>query len=263
MKKNLLYVLLLIFFWNCVDTSTLSKEDFIGTWNDFPIHRHNEITFYKDSAIIWDLMCSKSSATWKLGKDSIHFDYIQPPPDADGNAWALKYQMNPTKDSLTFSIEADGTFDALIMKVEDDWMHYLKGLDMNLELPEAGMMTSLTSIKNDLPELYLGWKNQKLAVRVGYDPKEITQKHDLFMALYKNFSDIEYDTIYPIVLIADKNIPVSAVDSIKNLVRDVFPKNLHFYRVQLHDAIETHYGRIDPNCIVSPFDWEWHGRWEE
>jgi hypothetical protein len=263
MKKNFLCISTAIFLWNCTGKSTFPKEDFMGTWNNFPLTLHNQIQFYQDSVVFWDL-CRKSVATWEVDKDSIYFQSIKEPAPFERERWSLKYQFSPTKDSIHFVLSEDDPYDYVLLKVQDNWKHYLKGLDMDLELPVAGSLSSHTPQPNNaLTDIYIGWKDQKPSVRVEYTFKEIKNQGDFFSALLRSLNQSKYDTIYPFYLIVDKNIPEPVVDSIKGEVRSLFSKNVHFFKVWEQEAIETQYGKINPDCINDAYDWNWYGRWIE
>lgn len=261
MRKTLTILIGILLLSGCHKNDLELKKEFIGIWNNFPQGHYNEIQFYKDSAIFWNL-CSKETATWKILNSKIHFTYIETPPDAQHDSWYVNYKMNHKRDSLTIRHEKSDV-DILLLKVEDNWQHFLKGLDIQLEIPLAGPMASLTSQRNNFPDLYIGWKGKKPVIRLDDNETNISNLLALGSALHKSFAQTEYDTIHPISLIVDTNIPESVVDSIKNEIKTIYPKNLHFFRVYCHEQIQTTYGKINPDCTHSPYDWDWYGIWEE
>ena len=67
--------------------------------------------------------------------------------------------------------------------------------------------------------------------------------------------------IKTISLIADKNISIQKMDSIKKIIKSV-SEELTFFRV--YKNYSENYGYIDPDCINNyENDWNWYGLLEE
>ena len=261
--KRLFLLVLIILIQSCKVDQVELKQDFIGTWNNFPNGLHNEIQFYQDSVVFWD-MCRRASATWELNDTSINFKYIRTPYDSDGNSWSLKYRFNSQKDSLFLTHEND-SLEILVQKVNNHWNHYLKIYDLNIEVPTADPLTSLQRIKAfQFPILHIGWKNNKIITKgEQYNSKSLLESDDYALSLLRSYEETNFDTIHPVTLVVDKKVSKKSLDSIKDIIRTIGFKNLYFFQVYKLEELELNYGKINPNCIESDLDgWFWHGTYD-
>lgn len=250
--------LLFLFFASIFGCTKDNRNQFIGTWNNFPNHLDNEIQFYKDSVVIWDPY-QKTSATWTVNKSKIKFKNLKYELDPEAREWNLNYKFNQAKDSLFLSHENDST-EILMMKINDKWKHYLKYYNLQLEIPEAGPLMSLIQKKStSYPNIFIGWKDGKITVKGDTADKKKSYIYDIMDHQYPLTVNKDH---HPISLIVDKNIPEKSLDSIKKIIRTLNFKNIHFFQVFTHKYIETNYGYIDPDCIRKE-SWYWYGMWED
>lgn len=262
MKKILLILIICSSLFNCQKNDSELKEAFLGTWNNFPLDRSNEVQFYKDSVVLWNL-CRRSSATWNLDDKKIYFKYIKTPPDTSEDHWSLNYTLNSSQDSLVLVHDND-SLEIVLLKIKNDWKHYLKAYHLRIDIPEAGPLASLQEIEAyNFPVLYIGWENSNIKVKGGAKTKTLTTSQDYIVSLFQDYSETNFDTIHPITLVVDKSISEKNLDSIKKIIKDLNLENTHFFRVYTHKNIETNYGRINPNCIESNHGWNWYGQWDD
>ena len=239
MKKILLIILIGFSLFSCQKDNIKLKKSLLGTWNNFPDNLNNEIQFYKDSVVLWDL-CRKSSATWKVDQEKIYFQYIKTPPDTQKNNWSLNYNLNGTKDSLILTHENDTT-KILMQKVDNHWEHYLKSYQLKINLPENGPLSSLTQQENNFPNIFIGWYRKVLIVKGNNSSKTLKTSSDYFYSLMDNFHEnYEDKNVLPIALIADKEVPSKSIDSIKEIIYNLkLDKKIYFYIVYMPKYTET------------------------
>lgn len=262
MKKTLILFISVLTFLSCANKSEHSKEDFLGIWNDYTQGLNNETHFYQDSVVLYDLFREGVTARWKIDTGKIHFSYIELPPDVEDPNWTLNYRLSESKDSLFLSHEGDD-YEMLMIKVEDYWTHFQKIIDLKIEIAENEVHQSLTQMKSSNPTLYIGWKNHQLQLRVDRNSKNTNDIGDLGLGLFQAYEETEYDSIYPLAIVIDKNINQKSIDSIKGTVQKIFNNKVAFFNVYKPTFTDDNYGRIRPASLNIEYDWKWYGQWAD
>ncbi|MDT7832338.1 hypothetical protein RQM59_08100 [Flavobacteriaceae bacterium S356] len=261
MKKTMVLALLSIAFYNCSNEHL--KNDFIGIWDDRPTGFQNQLQLYQDSVVSWSY-CRKSIGTWEVNSTKLFLHFPNDPnyPNHDGTS-TLKYRFNKTKDSL-FVIVEDDSLEHVMMKVTDNWSHYLKEYNLKIVIPNANILTSLHQIDSyKYPTLYIGWKNNCLTVKGGEDSsKPLKTIDDYAESLLKGYMGRKVEeNIHPITLVIDKEVSNAQIDSIKSIVNSLKFKDTYYFTVYNLKNMELKYGYINPDCNQN-FDWYWYGLYD-
>ena len=154
MKKLILFLLIISSFLSCTKDNPELKEQFIGTWNDFPYTGfQNEIQFYQDSIILWS-HCRKSKGTWDVDSTYIRIHIPEGAINPDMFEYEnFKYRMNDRKDSLFINANEESNEEHLLIKVENHWSHYLKSYNLDIDLPQ--IVSKENSLIKKKPIVYL------------------------------------------------------------------------------------------------------------
>ncbi len=261
MKRIILLGLICFSFYNCSNEHL--KKDFIGVWDDHPLGFQNQLQFYKDSVVNWSY-CRKSVGTWKVSSTQLFLHF---PEDRNNPHYSeystLDYRFNTAKDSLYLIVEND-SLEHLIMKVEDDWSHYLKEYKIKIRVPNANPITSLQMIScNQYPTLYIGWKDNILTVKGDEsNSKPLKAKGDYAKSLLNSYMSSEIEgNIHPITLVIDEEVSNAQVDSIKSIINGLNFKDTYYFRVYNLENQELNYGYVNPNCHDDDY-WYWYGLYD-
>lgn len=253
--KKIFTILILAFF-----ISSCSKNEYeqklIGNWNNYPSGEFTDITFYEDSVVAYEYYL-KRKGTWKADKSEIKLHF---PKKIKGyrEYYFLDYKLN--NDSLQIKNKNDKEFVIpTLFKVSDYWKHYLRKIDLQIELPKADFKLIKNDSMNLGINLYIGYKNEKLSIKS--DSRNFNQKSDLMNLAPLVFSEKAMrekseDKFMYFNLIIDKNVSNKKIDSIKQILK-LFPEMRHF-RVYKNDS--ANYGKY--NIKNNGKSWNWFGRYE-
>lgn len=252
MKKYFTILILAIFILSC--SKNQYEKELIGNWNNFPAGGETTFKLYKDSIIIFELGLRRKG-TWEAYKNQIKFHF---PKKISGYNENLTLDYKLSKDSLFIKNTTDSIFsNAVLLKINNLWDHYLKEIDMKIELPKA----DFELIRNDSMyygiDLYVGFKDNKIITKSNTKPLELNKDlHSLVFSERANKTENEVRNMY-FNLISDKNISEKKVDSIEQVLRQSFT-NMRIFRVYKNDNAD--YGKRD--FFNQGEIWNWYGRYE-
>jgi len=248
MKKILLIFLILL--TSC--SINEYEKRLIGNWNNYPAGGRSDIKFYKDS-VITNEYHTQRKGTWSANENEIKFHF---PEKIKGfrEFYTLDYQiLNDTlliknKNKENFVIPS-------LFKVSDYWTHFLREIGLKISLPKA----DFPLIKNNSflgINVYVGYKNDTL--KVISSSREIQNEDDLINLILSEKAmrkENEVDSMC-FNLIADKNVNIKTIDSLKNKLKTI--TEFKVFRVYENDT--ANYGKYDLQGKGEL--WNWYGRFE-
>lgn len=253
--KKILEILLLLFIVTSCSNNEYEKN-LIGTWNNFPSSNgSNEIRFYPDSIILYENIYRRKG-TWKADESKIYFKFPLKIPDSLRN-FNYNYSLSDNMDSLILISHIDSIKFPTFFKIEDTWKHYMRQIDLQIDLPQA----DFDLVRNDSMyfgiNIYVGYKNNTLSIMGDrgnqLDSSEI--KYYVY-SIRDSKKESEIDKMN-FNLIVDKSVDDNKVDSIK-LILNRFPE-MKIFRVYKNDT--ANYGKYDFENYTS-YGWNWYGRFE-
>jgi len=249
MKKIL--IILLIILTSC--SRNEYEKQLIGNWNNFPSDFMSDVRFTQDSIIIYNYF-DKGFGKWKADSSKIYITFLNKRIEKhQRKELVLNYQISTNKDTLhTFENLNDYHKEVYLLKVKDYWEHYLKEIDLEINLPKADFeITQINSDKKGF-DIYIGFKNDKLKVKTetAYQEKKVLENLE--------FSSIDkFNTHYNLII--DEKVTQKVIDSIKDKL-SIYPK-MSFFRVYKNDSVN--YGKYNfSNPKNGRKDWNWYGKYE-
>lgn len=249
MKKIL--IIFLIILTSC--SKNEYQEQLIGNWNNFQIDFMTDINFENDSFVSYNFF-EKSIGTWKVDSTKIYFTFLNNTKSYNRKSATYNYQLSDNKDTL-YIYENRSSFHKYVylLRVKDYWKHYLKEIDLEIELPKADFeLVEIDSEKKGF-DIYIGFKNDNIGIKT----ESAYQKHDILKRLY--FFPIDKSNSH-YNLIIDEKVPQKVIDSVKQIL-SIYPK-MNFFRVYNKDS--ANYGKYNYSnpSNDSRKDWNWYGKYD-
>ncbi|SFS81156.1 hypothetical protein [Lutibacter maritimus] len=248
MKK--IIIIFLIILTSC--SRNEYEKELIGNWNNFPLDFMSDITFKQDSIITYNYF-EKEVGEWKADSSKIYITFLNRTKNHHRKELVLNYRISRNKDTLyTFENLDDYRKEFYLLKVKDYWKHYLKEIDLEINLPKADFeITQIDSEKKGF-DIYIGFKNNKLKVKT-----ELTYQEKKVLENLEFFSINEFNTHYNLVI--DERVTQKVIDSVKDKL-SVYPK-MRFFRVYKKDS--ANYGKYNfSNPRNDRKEWNWYGKYE-
>ncbi len=251
MKKILGILLLLFLLTNCSNNEY--EKRLVGIWNSYPTGGMAELRFYPDSLVSFDISAYRKG-TWKANGSQIKLHFPKKLPGYRKNI-TLDYQLSNNRDSLLIKNTTDSIYlIPVFLKVNDVWKHYLKELDLQIDLPKADFELTRNEFMELGIDLYVGIRKGIVVVKSnGYE-----NLNQLKLLVFSERSMRKEDDIIDMNfnLIIDKNISNYKVDSIKQILKQ-FPK-MKIFRVYANET--ANYGKY-PGWREDEY-WNWYGKYE-
>ena len=262
--KKIFTILILAFIIASCSRNEYERE-LIGNWNNFPLKFRTDIKFYKDSFVAYNYY-EKDIGTWKADSNKIYLFFNKSSKKQDRDSSTYFYKLSLNKDTLFSRLTSSKiNEDFILLRIKNTWKHFLKEIDLKINLPKA----NFELIKNDSMRfgvnLYIGYKNEKLVIKSGIKliDKNIDKYNKSFLieqiiiaqrAIGKLDENEEKRMNFNLII--DKNVSETEIDSIKNILK-IFP-NMKCFRVYKNDS--ANYGKYD---IENNGEyWNWFGRYE-
>jgi hypothetical protein len=224
------------------------EKELIANWNNYPLGYRNDITFMQDSIITFNNF-EKEIGNWKADSSKIYISFYNKSKYYQLKEVVLNYRLSKNKDTLHIK---DALNEINLLKVKNYWEHYLKEIDLKINLPKPDFKT--TKIDSDKKgfDIYIGFKNNKVEIKT----ESTYQKYNILEKLDNHLMDKIYSHYN---LIIDEKVPQKNIDSVKQVL-SIYPK-MKFFRVYKNDS--ENYGKYNfSNSKNDRKDWKWYGKYE-
>jgi len=253
MKKFFAFTILL----STLSCSTNQYEDkLIGQWNNFPIGGMSDFKFFKDSVVSFEYG-QKRIGKWKANATDIRI-HLRKTVSLPQKEHHLYYALNTNGDSLLLkNNDKEDISNFLLLKVNNHWEHYLKELELKIELPIPNFEIHKMDNSKFGIDIYIGYENNLLVAKTIRGVKLRNTKKVAYL-VYSTKSEITPQQAEELSfnLIVDKHVPERKIDSIKHILKE-FPE-INIFRVY-HTELEN-YGKYNVN--LEGRTWEWYGTQE-
>jgi len=255
MRNLYLLLLVLITLFNC--SINEAEKKLIGQWNNFPMGGSSDIKFYKDSIVIFDYG-EKRIGKWNANSSIININFTNTDSEGKRN-YNLFYKISSNNDTLLTKIDTvlkDMSYMSLL-KVNDNWEHYLREINLDINLPTASFKIFEKDSSSLGIDIYVGYENNKLSIKT-YGGSKLENLERIKSLVYNMKSTKNKEEIIKLNfnLIADKKVSEEKIDSIKEVLRN-FPE-IKIFRVYRND--EENYGKYD--ITLKGNLWNWYGKYE-
>jgi len=252
MKKKLSILILIVTIFSC--SKNEYKKDLLGQWNNFPIGGMSDIKFYQDSVVSYEYG-DKRIGNWTADSSKIYINFHKK-LSGRKQKLTLFYDLNAKKDSLITKTDTI-LWGFVLLKVKNVWEHYLRDIDLQIELPES----DFELIRNDATwygtDLYMAYKNDTLAI-TNDSGFRLNLAKDIKPLIFGERATMKEEEVNKMNfnLIADKKVSKQEIDSIKRILKE-FPE-MRIFRVFKNDS--ANYGKYD---ITNKGEkWYWYGKYE-
>jgi len=252
MKKIHLALILIITVSSC--TRNEYEKELLGQWNNFPIGGMSDFKFYKDSVVSYEYG-EKRIGKWTADSSKIHVNFNKKYPGTK-HKLTLHYKLNKQKDSLITKTDTI-LWGFVLLRVKDYWKHYLRSIDLKINLPKADFnLVKNESLWNGV-DLYAAYKNDSLIIK-NESGFQLNLENDLKAFIFGERSKRKEEEINQMNfnLIFDKKITEQEIDSVKRILNG-FPE-MKIFRV--YENIGSDYGKYDVSLKGN--EWNWYGKYE-
>ena len=224
--KNIFIYIFVVFLLSC--SSSKQKKKIIGKWYSSEEKKIiSEFHFYKDSLVMYEPM-GKFTLKWHIEEKKVFTSF------QNGKGPTYNYKLDENSELLNLQLMDDPDSNLItLVKAKNAFDFFQKTMNMRIELPKNDSELIFLNRNNTSFNIYIGYRNKKLVVK--------TDKSKGLKNLEKDFNDFKKhsrDELKPFLkfnLVADKNIPVSQIDSIKNRIKKTFSTPV--YRTYKNDQI--------------------------
>jgi len=213
MKQNLFYILIICLLHSC--NSDNYKTELLGNWYfyDKPESaKHlNEFRIYSDSIVINSIM-GKTTAMWKATNSQIILYNLKGYPRDSKLTYEYKLKSN---DLLDLKIYRDTIIEFKdIVKARNAMEFLQKSISLKIDLPnENRELLEIGNSRNNFI-IYAGYHANKLEFKTDYSSTLGNLEEDI--SKFKNdLKGIPFEAAR-FVIVADKNIPKTKMDSLIN-----------------------------------------------
>ena len=233
------------------------EKKIIGHWNNFPLGGKTDLKFYSDSIVSYEF-AEKRTGNWEADSNKIYINYSKKDSLLRNN-YTLLYKLSTNKDSLLTKPDSSliGLSYFVLLRVKDYWNHYLKEINLEIELPIADFNSYKRDSMDFGIDIYVGYKNNKLAVKT-YGGSKLESLERISSLVYNIKSTIEKKEFNRLNfnLIVDQKVSEEKIDSIKKILQN-FPE-IKIFRVYRKD--DGNYGKYD--ITLDGNGWDWYGKYE-
>jgi len=233
------------------------EEKLIGQWNDYPIGGMSDIKFYKDSLVSFEYG-KKRTGEWKANSTKIRIQLIKTKAFKQ-KEFVFYYKVSTNGDSLILKMNDDlkDKSNKILLRVNNHWEHYLKELELKIELPIPNFkIHKMDSTKIGI-DIYVGYDNDSLIAKSisGVKLRSVERIESLVYSMKSELRTNQIEEFY-FSLIADKHVPKRKIDSIKQMLSKF--SEIETFRVY-HTELEN-YGKY--NVKLEGRIWDWYGKYE-
>ena len=230
--KHILTILFIVIIFQSCKTNT-DKEKLIGNWS-IP-NGLVELEFYKDSLIVTESGYYKYINEWSIDKSKLYLETVKGLDSFGLKTKLFDYKLSVNLDTLFLKQPSDSIFKPPFLRIKSAFDYLTKQQYLTIDLPSKQHLIKEPESSIGL-NIYAGYNNGKLIAKSddesNLDLTDINFFAYEYMAVTKE--GIQDNLHYN--LIADKNIPVKELDSIREILKSTDFNDI--FRVYTNEVID-------------------------